>query len=191
MSTTTQWYSFVKFAPSELIDEVTSINNNMDSIDTQIKNRQNEIAAFNARLDVLEALKAADVNERTMSVDDVVTVTTNDDLSDLTIDLTVAGVNDVFMVVGCLDVDTEVWFDIHNLQIELVVDGTPRADQILLENNNGLPDNYRRPVMKVWRVTGMAAGTRTVKLRARLSVANGTHRFRATHCQMFSWKVDS
>lgn len=48
MATFTTNYNLRKPATSDFVDVVTDINNNMDTIDTQIKNRENDIATINA-----------------------------------------------------------------------------------------------------------------------------------------------
>lgn len=122
---------------------------------------QSELGGFVVRGDGTGAwpLKDANANwEATCTSSVNVTGTTNTDIPGLSVNITSSGTSDVFFVHASFDVRFNASGSIANA-IRLYVDGVARPSEIATNGPNGEIQNPGR----TWRVTGLSAGSHTIK----------------------------
>jgi hypothetical protein len=106
------------------------------------------------------------------------TGTTNSTVAGLSITVTSVGTGSVFLVT----IDGDVTFTGAGTNIiELLVDGTPEAVQLL---SFGAASGARQNGSKTWRITGLSAGSHTFTARTRHSAAVSVSTVTAAHTLM-------
>ena len=117
----------------------------------------------------------------TKAADQTISTTSFVDLTDLSHGVTSAGTGSMWRCEASLDVTTSnaAWIGL----IGLSVDGTVHGSQLIVQAT------VRWPGMKVWYVTGLAAGARTIKLQGRMYAASTNCQVRGGHSQFFVTQI--
>lgn len=109
-----------------------------------------------------------------LAADKIVTLATNTDVPDLTGTLNSDSTTDVFLIHVTLDVSGS---STAALVAEVVVAAVAQPNQIVVQRGTAA----RHPATQLVRVTGLAAGAHTFKVRARLTTASGSYTITNTH----------
>lgn len=179
MATFTANYGFLKPAGSENVNVVTQLADNLDDIDTQIKNRQNEVDVIDARVDALEAMVPV---EAIKSGDTTINSTTFTDIANMSHSIEVGGTTEIYLVWVTLNVE----FTVHSSGVAFIakphVAGSiyGSSEIVWAASGTGL-DEHRATLSKLFLVVGISAGTHTFKVQARLNGSSQTAVVYGTH----------